>query len=244
MPTFLMMTVRIVDSGKGSAKTHMARDKYLLEHLKQGEVILHLYEWDSLYPLTYGLFMRPEKFLVDNRAALGMDAAIRPTGGGFVFHHGDYAFSLLVSSEHPLYAPTVLENYYTVNQMVLEVVLRVFRIQGSLSFDEDMHHPKTSNFCMARASKYDILMGDRKVGGAAQRTVKQGFLHQGSVFLSGSSLEFYETFLLPEVIDIIVPAIEQRAFFPLGLSAPASDLLEARREIKEGLIHIFSSGCL
>ncbi|EPP28197.1 biotin/lipoate A/B ligase family protein, partial [Chlamydia psittaci 84-8471/1] len=93
--------------------------------------------------------MRPEKFLIDNRAALGMDAAVRPTGGGFVFHHGDYAFSLLVSSEHPLYAPTVLENYYTVNQMVLQVLSRVFRIKGSLSFDEDMHHPKTSNFCMA-----------------------------------------------------------------------------------------------
>ncbi|EPJ33271.1 lipoate ligase A domain protein, partial [Chlamydia psittaci 06-1683] len=44
--------------------------------------------------------------------------------------------------------------------------------------------------------------------------------------------------------DIIVPAIEKRAFFPLGLSAPSSDLLEARREIKEGLIQIFSRGCL
>ncbi|SYX08840.1 Octanoyltransferase LipM,Lipoate-protein ligase A,Biotin/lipoate A/B protein ligase family [Chlamydia poikilotherma] len=238
------MTVRIVDSGKGSSEAHMARDKYLLEHLKRGEAILHLYEWGSQYPLTYGYFMRPEKFLIDNRADLGMDAAIRPTGGGFVFHHGDYAFSLLMSSEHPMYAPTVLENYYTVNQVVLQVLNKVFRIKGTLSFDEDTHHPQTSNFCMAKASKYDVLMGDKKVGGAAQRTVKQGFLHQGSIFLSGSSLEFYRKFLLPEVIDVIVPAIEKRAFFPLGLSAPSSDLSEARKEIKEGLIQRFSSGHL
>nr|WP_083755030.1 biotin--protein ligase [Chlamydia felis] len=222
----------------------MARDKYLLENLKKGEVILHLYEWSGLYPLTYGYFMRPEKFLIDDRAALGMDSAIRPTGGGFVFHHGDYAFSLLVSSEHPLYAPTVLENYHSVNQIVLQVLSKVFRIEGTLAFNEDAHHPQTSNFCMARASKYDVMMGDRKVGGAAQRTVKHGFLHQGSVFLSGSPLEFYQKFLLPDVIDTIVPAIEKRAFFPLGLSASSSDLFDARRAIKEGLIQIFSRGLL
>ncbi|WP_348663912.1 lipoyl protein ligase domain-containing protein [Chlamydia vaughanii] len=238
------MTIRIVDSGEGNSGTHMARDKHLLENLRKGEAILHLYEWESEFPLTYGHFMRPEKFLVENKADLGMDAAIRPTGGGFVFHHGDYAFSLLVSAEHPMYGQSVLENYRKVNLMVLQVLSKVFRIEGTLSYNEDAHHPQTSNFCMARASKYDVLMGDRKVGGAAQRTVKQGFLHQGSVFLSGSPLEFYQKFLLPEVIDIIVPAIDNRAFFPLGVSASSADLAAARREIKEGLIQIFSFGCL
>ncbi|EPP35983.1 Octanoyltransferase LipM [Chlamydia avium] len=232
--------IRIIDSGKASASSHMDRDKELLANLKKGEAILHLYEWEGVYPLTYGVFIRPEKFLVSNREELGMDAASRPTGGGFLFHHGDYAFSLLVSSEHPMHRNSILENYRSVNSLVLKVLNKIFRIEGTLSSDEDSHHSIESNCCMAKVSKYDVLMGNRKIGGAAQRTVKQGFLHQGSIFLSGSTTDFYYKFLLPEVADPIVSEINRCAFFPLGISAPSEDLVMARKEIKEKFIQIFS----
>lgn len=236
--------IRIIDSGKASAHQHMARDRELLTNLKKGEAILHLYEWESAYPLTYGVFMRPEKFLVSNRTELGMDASVRPTGGGFVFHHGDFAFSLLVSSDHPWYRKSILENYHSVNSLVLKVLSRIFRIEGGLARNEDPHHTQEANFCMARVSKYDVLIGNKKIGGAAQRTVKQGFLHQGSIFLSGSSPEFYHQFLLPEVADAIITAIDHCAFFPLGIAASPIDLAATRKEIKEKFIQIFSCECL
>lgn len=190
--------------------------------------------------MTYGHFMRPGNFLVHNSAELGMDGAVRPTGGGFVFHHGDYAFSFLVSSDHPLYSKSVLENYYTVNRMILQVLDKVFRVRGHLSVCEDARRSGVSNFCMAQASKYDILIGDRKVCGAAQRSVKQGFLHQGSIFLSGNSQEFYEKFFLPEVVESVASAIEARSFFPLGIAASLSSVMEVRGEIKEELIRMCS----
>ncbi|WP_284442469.1 lipoyl protein ligase domain-containing protein [Chlamydia gallinacea] len=236
--------IRIIDSGKASASEHMTRDQELLAHLKKGEAILHLYEWRSAHPLTYGVFMRPEKFLVSNREELGMDAARRSTGGGFVFHHGDFAFSLLVSSEHPMYRGSILENYFSVNSLVLEVLNKIFRIDGMLSCDEHLHHFQESNFCMAKISKYDVLMGNKKIGGAAQRTVKQGFLHQGSIFLSGSTPDVYYKFLLPEVADSVISAIDRCAFFPLGIAASSADLVGTRKEIKEKFIQIFSRECL
>lgn len=234
------MKIRIIDSGIGSAEAHMAKDKALLEGLKEGEVILHLYEWENPLSMTYGYFMRPEKILVKEAFSLGLDMSRRPTGGGFVFHHGDYAFSLLMSSSYPGYSSEVLANYYRVNSLVLKVFHKVFRVQGALAKEEELCCRRVSeNFCMAKTSKYDVLLGGKKIGGAAQRKVSQGFLHQGSLFLSGSSREFYEKFLLPEILDEITQEIDAHAFFPLGMDVSLQELHRARGEIKETFIHTF-----
>lgn len=236
------MKVRIVDSGKKSAGELMARDRSLLNLLGPGEVVLHLYEWRSSFPLTYGHFMQPERFLVPEHHSLGMDVAVRPTGGGFIFHHGDYAFSLLMSSHHHRYAPRVLDSYHVVNQMVLHILLELFQLDAVLAEDDKEGHPRAANFCMAKASIYDVLVQGRKVGGAAQRRVKQGFLHQGSIFLSGNSPEIYERFLLPEVGKVAALEVRNNAFFPLGISASPSILQEVRTELKYRLIQKVSAG--
>ncbi|WP_100934818.1 lipoyl protein ligase domain-containing protein [Candidatus Chlamydia corallus] len=234
------MKVRIVDSGKSSAASHMAKDRDMLQDLKEGELILHLYEWENPCSLTYGHFMRPEKFLVSNYKNLGLDAAIRPTGGGFVFHQGDYAFSLLMSATHPSYSSSVLANYHTVNSFVAKVLEKVFRIQGILApEDESSSLEASGNFCMAKTSKYDVLFGGKKIGGAAQRKVQQGFLHQGSLFLSGSSSDFYQRFLRPEVLQEILEQIKAHAFFPLGFESDTDLLCEVRQQIKEAFIKLF-----
>ncbi|WP_201456796.1 lipoate--protein ligase family protein [Chlamydia sp. 17-3921] len=233
------MKIRIVDSGKGSAGAHMAKDERLLNELKDGELILHLYEWESSLPLTYGHFMQPKKFLVEDFLSLGLDASKRPTGGGFIFHNRDYAFSLLMSSSFPGFSHNVLENYLRVNSLVLKVLHKVFHISGSLAEQEEScSQKKSGNFCMAKTSKYDVLLGFRKVGGAAQRKVQQGFLHQGSLFLSGNSREFYKRFLLSEVFQEVTDEIERHAFFPLGIEASSQDLSAARKDIKESFIQI------
>src|SRR6185437_12939141 len=38
-------------------------------------------------------------------------------------------------------------------------------------------------FCMARPTKYDVMLGSRKIAGAAQRKTKEGYLHQGTIAL-------------------------------------------------------------
>ncbi|ANH79169.1 lipoyl protein ligase domain-containing protein [Candidatus Chlamydia sanziniae] len=237
------MEMRIIDSGKASAATHMKKDRQLFDELKADEVILHLYEWESPFSLTYGHFMRKEKFLVANAESQGLDAAVRPSGGGFVFHHSDYAFSLLMSATHPQYASTVLTNYHTVNSLVVKVLKQVFHLNGCLAEQDEAPSLRVSgNFCMAKTSKYDVLLQGKKVGGAAQRKSRQGFLHQGSLFLSGSSKEFYQKFLLPTVVDEVVEEIEKHAFFPLGIEPIPQELSQARKDVKETFIQLFCCG--
>ncbi|AAF39397.1 biotin--protein ligase [Chlamydia muridarum str. Nigg] len=234
------MRIRIIDSIRGTPRELMKKDRLLLDSLKAGEMILHLYEWEGLFPVTYGCFIKPERFFLANWESLGVSAASRPTGGGITFHNGDYAFSLLVSSENPSYQDSVLANYHVVNRFVLKVVNKLFRLEGALSSNEiSTERVESANFCVAKTSKYDVLVGDKKVGGAAQRSVKQGFLHQGSIFLSGNSLSFYRKILLPQLLDKIGPEIEKQAFFPLGIEASASVLKEVRGEVKDSLMRIF-----
>ncbi len=236
------MKIRIIDSGKKSAAEHMAEDKRLLDNLKDGEVVLHLYEWANPFSMTYGYFMRPEKLLTED-GMKKLDMSSRPTGGGFVFHSGDYAFSLLMSSSCPNFSHSVLDNYRTVNSNVLDVLHSLFRLDMRLAQKEglDGSDIARSQFCMASSSKYDVFVGKRKICGAAQRTVKKGFLHQGSIFLAGSSIEFYRKFLFPDIAESVVSGIDQSSFFPLGFNVSDSVLQEARAEIKRLLIQKFSS---
>ncbi|WP_080121339.1 lipoate--protein ligase family protein [Chlamydia suis] len=234
------MKIRVIDSTKATPEELMEKDRSLLDSLKAGEVILHLYEWEGLFPVTYGYFIKPERFFRADWEALGVRAARRPTGGGVTFHNGDYAFSLLVSSEHPAYQKSVLANYHTVNRFVLRAINRLFRLEGSLSPKESStERVEASNFCVAKISKYDVLIGDKKIGGASQRSVKQGFLHQGSIFLSGNSPHFYRKILQPDLVDKMSSKMEEQAFFPLGIEAPASVLKEVRGEVKDALMRIF-----
>ena len=39
--------------------------------------------------------------------------------------------------------------------------------------------------CFVNPTKYDIMLGGRKVGGGAQRRVREGILHQGSLHFGG-----------------------------------------------------------
>lgn len=235
--------MRIIDSGRASAESLMKKDSFLLQNLQPREIILHLYEWELPQTITYGHFIKPENFLVLGEATSHVGMSKRPTGGGITFHHGDYAFSLLISSLHDAYSKDILSNYQTVNLFVVRLLNEVFAISGSLANDEmPSPHSVTENFCSAKLSKYDVVIHGKKVGGAAQRNMKQGLLHQGSIFLSGGSESMYRSILLPEVAEKVCAGMHQNAYFPLGMAATADMLAEARQKVKYQMIKQFSYG--
>src|SRR5437867_3091333 len=90
----------ILDTQCNPAEENMRRDGELLQNLGD-KPILHLYDW-STPSLTYGYFIRPEKYLnLQELQKQGIAYAKRPTGGGIVFHIWDLAFSFLMPSSAP-----------------------------------------------------------------------------------------------------------------------------------------------
>ena len=219
---------KVIDTGPASAEANMRRDKELLETL-EGSAILHLYDWERP-SATFGYFVDPHKLInVAKAEELGFDLARRPTGGGVVFHAWDLAFSVLVPEGHAAFAKNTLDNYAFVNRAVLRAVLRYLKTQDPLKLtpvDAPALDADCGRFCMARPTKYDVMLNGRKIAGAAQRRMKQGYLHQGTIALAMPDETLKE--LLLE--GTRVWEAMQLNTYPL-LSA-ATELKAAREELK------------
>lgn len=214
----------------------MEMDAKLLEGLgDQEKPILHLYAWER-ESLTFGYFMKPEELLnLEEAKKRGIDWARRPTGGGTVFHLWDLAFSVLIPSKSPLFSTNTLDNYNLVNRVVKDVVEEFIGGEICLTPDDaPFQDPTCTHFCMARPTKYDVMLQGKKIAGAAQRKTKEGFLHQGTLALVRPDEELL-TALLPSAA---VREAMMRTTFPL--LQERGDLKEGRRQLCEHLKRHFT----
>lgn len=222
----------VLHTGKRSASENMALDSALLEDLKhETSPILHFYEWEA-DAATYGYFTAPFQFLNEESVKqVGLSLAKRPTGGGIVFHNCDLAFSVLVPASHPKFSLNPLDNYSFVNQRVIWAIDQFLKTtQAALLAEEPI--PLDSNcrqFCMAKPTKYDVMIQGRKVGGAAQRKTRDGYLHQGSISLGTLPDEYWMRILKPgtRVLD----GIKKNSFPLLGEKWDALALANARQTL-------------
>lgn len=227
--------LKVLQTPPGTANDNMQLDEKLLKELDQSkEPILHLYEWK--HPsITYGYFIQPEKvFNLEKVQAHSFDLARRSTGGGVVFHSWDFAFSFLLPSINEHFSRSTLENYQFVNRLVLQAIRSLVEKKDLILTPEDspLTHLQMKHFCMARPTKYDVLLHGRKVAGAAQRKTKLGYLHQGTISIAMPDEKIVKEILLDQQI---YEAMIKNSFF-LG----KQDQLEYRRnEIKQALIKTF-----
>ena len=221
----------VIDTGVASAARNMELDAALLASLPtRKDPIVHFYDWEGLCA-THGYFVKPEDFLNRESVALhNVQLARRPTGGGIVFHIWDFAFSVLIPSSCPLFSKNTLENYALVNNAVLRAVKQflkgnyVLTPSDSISMDSSC-----KSFCMARPTKYDVMLGDRKVAGAAQRQKSYGFLHQGTISLMKPS-KLLNALLLPRTL--VWEAMQAYTAHLLDVDATENELKEVRCEMR------------
>jgi lipoate-protein ligase A len=177
---------RVLDTGKASAHRNMELSRELLASLGHlGQTVLHCFEW-ARPSITYGVLVRAEQLLdLEATTRLGLDLAQRPTGGGVMFHVEDLSFSLAVPASSPCYSSSPERNYAWVNQAVARAIERTMGRPGSSLLQQALvsPNPRAARFCMSVPTRYDVLWNNRKVGGAAQRCTRHGFLHQGSIAL-------------------------------------------------------------
>lgn len=227
----------IVDTGVSSAKENMEIDARLLETLG-GRPVLHLYRW-AKPSITHGVLLDPLEHLNANEVEWNnLDVARRPTGGGILFHIWDFAFSFLLPSSHPQFSSIPVENYRFVNQIALEAVLEVFGLEGEGKLEEASGEGAPP-FCMAKSTLYDATYEGKKVVGAAQRTKRQGYLHQGSISLATPSEGMLRSVL--QRGEELAPLFYETSFAPLGRVFSPQALEEARDTLEEILTKKFQN---
>lgn len=179
---------------QGTAKQNMERDASLLKNV--GDLkrpLLHLYRWKEA-SFTHGYFCQPQKILHEHKIKkYRLNYARRSTGGGICFHLSDYAFSFLMPASHPNYSLGPMANYHFVNVRVQKALKRFVGLKTDLIGTSS---EGSTHFCSTRATKYDLVYKGKKVGGAAQRQTKEGYLHQGTLFLKPPPWDIIEDILI------------------------------------------------
>ena len=89
------------------------------------------------------------------------------------------------------------------------------------------------HFCMAKPTKYDVMLEGWKIAGAAQRRRKQGYLHQGSIAIALPKENFLNQVLLKGTQ--VHEAMLAHTFSLLGKDWTQNDLEEVRRTLKRQL---------
>lgn len=228
------MVWKIIDTGPNTAFENMEIDRKLLHDLKSdSEPILHFYDWIS-ESATFGHFIDPTLYLKPDSLSL----AKRPTGGGILFHLWDFTYSVLIPAQYPAYSQNTLENYAWIHQQVAEAIIQWTGIFPTL-LQNDPHpsDPSFRNFCMAKPTQYDIMIGERKLAGGAQRRTRQGFLHQGSISFVVPELQILNKVFAPE--SPITQAIMNTS---CSLIEDPALLLEAKRDFQQTLSHVLTKG--
>ncbi|MEI8344822.1 MAG: lipoate--protein ligase family protein [Candidatus Omnitrophota bacterium] len=178
--------LRLILDCARSAVFNMAVDEVLMEAESDSDRqgTLRFYDWQTP-SITIGYFQSVERvrrrFDCD---ASGAEVVRRPTGGGVVFHGKDLTFSLCLKNPNPLLPTEPKESYRSVNQIVGRALAEL--LPGtSLQTLETLPSGRAQleRVCFVSPSACDLMQGDRKIVGAAQRRRSGALLHQSSIDL-------------------------------------------------------------
>ncbi len=179
-------TWRIIDTGPFSGPTNMAIDEALLSAFAAGKgalPVLRIYGWQPP-ALSLGRYQKTAEVLDLHRcAAHNVPIVRRITGGGVIWHASELTYSLVCAPRHLPDGLSVKGSFRVLTSFLL-AFYRSLGLDAAWAMDSDPHHAalgERTAFCFAGRESYDIIAGDRKIGGNAQRRTRAAIFQHGSI---------------------------------------------------------------
>jgi len=171
------------DAVPHSAAMNMAIDEVLLE--TAAIPIIRFYRWRSP-ALSFGYF---GKFSDVAIYGAERDLVRRWTGGGIVFHGDDLTYSIVIPANDPVFDESSIAVYEKIHHALCQALNKIGTgavLAQSFGLREIVlsKHAAVSASrynCFANPVRADVMMGSRKIAGAAQRRTGRGLLQQGSI---------------------------------------------------------------
>ena len=162
----------------------MAVDAVLLETaVSEGLATFRWYRW-AQPTLSLGYFQRREELAVATTLQ-HLPWVRRLTGGGAILHDQEWTYSVTVPAGQDLYRHPE-ELYDLVHDAIISVLGGTE--SGLCRRGETMKSIEEPPLCFSRRDSHDVVLGDNKVLGSAQRRRKGAILQHGSLLLRASSL--------------------------------------------------------
>lgn len=166
----------------------MAIDEALLETAaERARPLLRLYRWDRP-SVSIGYVQRAAAVERGERTLVR-----RPTGGGIVYHDHDITYTVVLPPGHWINAEDRMVSYRWINRAVQRSLESPSRPADLSSARIPRAVDRATMVCFANPTRYDIMHGESKIAGSAQRRTRDGLLHQGSINLTPPSEETAHT---------------------------------------------------
>lgn len=166
---------------------NMAFDELMLEFAAMEHApVLRTYSWSEPF-VSIGYFDRIDA--IEARFP-GRPLVRRWTGGGAVDHRADFTFSLAIPVEHLLARRPGEQRYREIHGAVASALDRCGVPSRSAGRGIVPIRAGGPAPCFEAAVCGDLISGERKIVGGAQRRTRLGVLHQGSIQLPGRPLEW------------------------------------------------------
>ncbi|MFH0796505.1 MAG: lipoate--protein ligase family protein [Candidatus Omnitrophota bacterium] len=189
---------RVIDTAGNTGRWNMEFDLKLLSELETENIppTLRFYRWEPP-AVSLGATQKPEEEInLDFCHKNGIDVVRRPSGGGAIFHQDEITYSFVArTSDHKTFND-LLTSYYTIIEGLkkgLEKIGVHAEIRGGKSCGPERYLP-----CFALSSRHDLVVGNKKIIGSAQRRKRKMFLQHGSIPFSYEPALISRIFLRPE----------------------------------------------
>lgn len=162
----------------------MARDEQLLHEERWRPAALRLYGWRPA-TLSLGYFQAYAAVAELPAEVRHLPVVRRPTGGGAILHDDEVTYCLALDDAVPITRQSPIALYTLVHACWRDVIA-ASGITSALAPDAlPLPRPRTGPFfCFEKPGRTDLLIGDRKVLGSAQRRLPGRVLQHGSLLLS------------------------------------------------------------
>ena len=173
---------------------NMRRDAALLAAAERGAPpVLRAFAF-SPPGITLGMNQVPARELDLGRCdADGVEWAQRPTGGRAIFHAQEWTYALAVPRDHPDWGGRPEDTYDRASALVLRALVRLgvpaaqVSRRGGVAVASNLRGPSAAP-CFASTARYEVVVGDGKLVGSAQRRTARATLQQGSILLGDGHL--------------------------------------------------------
>jgi lipoyl(octanoyl) transferase len=181
---------RLIIDPAGEGAWNMALDEALLESAQaDGVATLRFYQWNEP-TLSLGYF-QPHADRRLHPASSACPLVRRASGGGAILHDREITYSVALPSGHPL-AIRAQRLYDVVHGSLIETLARLGVLAQLYSPpDASAAQPPTAQaskpfLCFQRREHGDVVLGQFKIAGSAQRRQRGAVLQHGSVLWSRS----------------------------------------------------------
>jgi len=190
--TFQSQSILVFHDAPQPGPENMAMDERLLAAaLPHWPIVIRIYRW-SEPTLSLGHFQSPRDLEQDpsvsaSPSLLDLPQVRRKTGGGAILHDRELTYSFVVPAGKGSFDKGHSEILYRAVHESIRDGLTGMGIPASLSQDCTCGAKKLDTkepfLCFLRRTPVDLVMGEHKILGSAQRRTRSGLLQHGSLLL-------------------------------------------------------------